>query len=130
MKDINTIKTELKTIAKNKKSIDALRLAQSQYLKYIDYLKKMGKDTEKWQKNCEQIENEIEKNLENAIQLENEYINAILQLPHLYKTVLLQRYIYAISRQKTADNINYSDSHTAHIVALAIKELYRILNKT
>lgn len=128
MYTIDQVRNDLKTIAKKNYDLGVLFDAKSRYEARLKHLTD-GKERADVSTTLNDIIKKIDKAIDTLMRLESIYMSKILELPPLYRSILLDKYINGKPRWKVADRMNYSDEQCKRFIRKAIDTLVRELNK-
>lgn len=129
MYTIDQVRYDLKTIAKKNYDLGVLFDAKSRYEARLKYLSDGEKERIDVANTLEDIVKKIDRAIDTLMSLESIYMGKILALPPLFSSVLLDKYINGKIRWKIAERINYTDRQCARLLASAVRELAKKLNK-
>lgn len=128
MYTINQVRNDLKTIAKKNYDLGVLFDAKTRYEARLKHLTD-GKERADVSTTLNDIIKKIDKAIDTLMKLESIYMSKILELPPLYRSILLDKYINGKPRWKVAEKANYSDDNCATLLRKAAKALVKELNK-
>ncbi len=127
MKGINEVKKDLRELKKHAHAIERLKNVQKTHMARIKMLEKMtpnDKVSELIKKEMEHLNalpicNEIEK----ARKIEEKYMNAIMELDPVEKSIIVDTYINGVPYWKIGLELGYSEEGIRKRISKAIKSI-------
>ena len=125
----DTVRRDLRSIARKKASVEALKSTREYLLAQIALMRDAGKDTACIEKRLATAIDATTRCIGETAERDALYIKCVCALTPLHRTLILENYILRVPMWKVAEKVAYSERRAKEHLKQAIDELVAMLNE-